>query len=194
MAARLSCKEYVAFVSVDVVENMDAIAWARVQRPIRGAELAATLKAADETERSLYSEADTPIDLKSLGAIRKIPDSVKLGDLGELASFFADGVRANPFTKGLASFIDAQTVIDDNVEMRGWAPADKHHCERRRELVRLLHEQLADLRLSSGHRDFITQCIRDQQSAFSHPIDDVEPLLGPAHVLTTMRGNLSTFA
>ena len=61
MAARLSCKEFVAFVSVDVVENMDAIARARVQRPIRGAELAATPKAADETERSLYSEADAPI-------------------------------------------------------------------------------------------------------------------------------------
>ncbi len=104
MAARLSCKEYVAFVSADVVEN---------------------------------------------GTIRKIPDSVKLSDLGELASFFADGVRANPFTKGLTSFIDAQTVIDDNVEMRGWAPADKHHCKRRWELVRLLRERMVPYNMLS---------------------------------------------
>ena len=48
MASRLTCKEYVALVVMQVVENMDAIAWARVERPIRGAELAQTLENAEE--------------------------------------------------------------------------------------------------------------------------------------------------
>ena len=48
MASRLTCKEYAALVVMQVMENMDAIAWARVERPIRGAELAQTLENAEE--------------------------------------------------------------------------------------------------------------------------------------------------
>ena len=36
---RLTCEEYVAIVTVDVVQNMDAIAWARVNRKTRMPEL-----------------------------------------------------------------------------------------------------------------------------------------------------------
>ena len=40
---RLTCEEYVAYVSVVVVRNMDAIVWARVDRKTRLPELAHTL-------------------------------------------------------------------------------------------------------------------------------------------------------
>ena len=102
VASRLACKEYVALVVMQVVENMDAIAWARVERPIRGAELAQTLENAEEhvvggARPSRFSDSDGAADLQSLGTLRKIPDTVKLTNLEELASFYSDGVRANPF-------------------------------------------------------------------------------------------------
>ena len=37
--SRLTCQEYVALITVQVVQNMDAIAWARVNRKTRMAEL-----------------------------------------------------------------------------------------------------------------------------------------------------------
>ena len=36
---KLTCEEYVAYITVEVVGNMDAIAWARVNRKTRMPEL-----------------------------------------------------------------------------------------------------------------------------------------------------------
>ncbi len=44
---------------------------------------------------------------------------MKLTNLEELASFYSDGVRANPFTKDLTLFIERQKADDDDIEMRG---------------------------------------------------------------------------
>ncbi len=181
MASRLTCKEYVALVVMQVVENMDAIAWARVERPIRGAELAQTLENAEEhvvggARPSQFPDSDGAADLQSLGTLRKIPDTVKLTDLEELASFYSDSVRANPFTKDLTLFFERQKADDDDIGMRGWAPADKRHSERRRECVAALQDQLFNLRRSSSNQDFITQCMHDQKQAFSHSVDEVEAL------------------
>ena len=49
--SRLTCPEYVAFVTVQVVQHMDAIAWARVHRKTRVAELVQHLEVL-HTERS----------------------------------------------------------------------------------------------------------------------------------------------
>jgi hypothetical protein len=59
---------------MQVVENMDAIARARVERPIRGAELAQTLENAEEhvvggARPSQFPDSDGAADLQSLGTL-----------------------------------------------------------------------------------------------------------------------------
>ena len=75
--SRLTCEEYVAYVSVDVVQNMDAIAWARVDRKTRLPELAQHFELLDDAQpKQCAPQPDVDDDMSATmdtpGLLRKV--------------------------------------------------------------------------------------------------------------------------
>ena len=72
---RLTCDEYVAYVTVDVVQNMDAIAWARVNRKTRMPELHQYLEPLDgQGAGAKDRDADEDVSnmMSTPGLLRKV--------------------------------------------------------------------------------------------------------------------------
>ena len=74
---RLACEEYAALVTVDVVQNMDAIAWARVNRKTRMPELHQYLEPLDggsskSQARGRNPDEDVSNMMSTPGLLRKV--------------------------------------------------------------------------------------------------------------------------
>ena len=102
--SRLTCEEYVAFITVQVVQNMDAIAWARVNRKTRMPELVQHLQALNEgrSAREMDYDDNDSYMMETPGLLRKVCFPFKdlktafsyAEDLGRSCSAFAETFHA----------------------------------------------------------------------------------------------------
>ena len=74
---RLTCEEYVALVTVDVAQNMDAIAWARVNRKTRMPELKQYLeplngRSGNSHARDTDADEDVSNMMSTPGLLRRV--------------------------------------------------------------------------------------------------------------------------
>ena len=105
---RLTCEEYVAYVTVPVVQNMDAIAWARVNRKTRMPELCQHLPPLNaETSKDPDEKISTM--MSTPGLLRKV--SFPFKDMRTAFSYAQDvGARSTAFAKDLTEFFKTQKL------------------------------------------------------------------------------------
>ena len=112
--SRLTCEEYVAYVSVDVVQNMDAIAWARVDRKTRLPELAQHFELLDDAHPKQCApqpdvDGDVPATMETPGLLRKV--CFRFNDLATAFRRAQDlAQRCADFAHGLGEFFTAQQL------------------------------------------------------------------------------------
>ena len=112
--SRLTCEEYVAYVSVDVVQNMDAIAWARVDRTTRLPELAQHFELLDDAQpKQCAPQPDVDDDMSATmetpGLLRKV--CFLVNDLATAFRYAQDlGQRCAGFAHGRGEFFTVQQL------------------------------------------------------------------------------------
>ena len=170
-SSRVTCEEYVAFIALEVTENMDGLAWARVTRKLRPAEIAASYEELDKAQEVNDGHAaaeSCDIDvlpfLNAPGLLRKVP--YPLTSVSAAMDAIADGPRATAFDKGLTSFLEAQGVLDQDVALDCWPEPTKRHWHARQEAVAALRSEMYQLHCASADPEFVGRCIRSQEQAF----------------------------
>ena len=157
---------------MEVAENMDGLAWARVSRKVRPAEIAEAYDelsgAHESTDGQLAADADCDADafpyLTAPGILRKVP--YPLASISAAMEALADGPRATAFTKGLSSFMCAQNSLDEDVALDSWPEPTKSHWRARQHIVESLRQGVKALHSSSTEPDFMSNCMHAQELAF----------------------------
>ena len=138
-ANRLTVKEYNAFITCDVASNLDAQAWARVDRKKRPAELAQELAAecADDSgvKTNAFPDQKTGEQASSTD-LREVqmPFTKPADILDAMLSY----VRTTDFTSGLDAIYNTQSMQNNLPEEKLPAETKKQWQQKRANLVALL--------------------------------------------------------
>ena len=110
-SSRLTCEEYVAYITWEVVQNMDGIAWARVNRKTRNPELYQNLEVLETDGGQRRTDPDQNVSslMSTPGLLRKIPFPFR--DLAQVFEHVqALGTRSTAFAQDLAEFFTVQQL------------------------------------------------------------------------------------
>lgn len=189
---RLTCEEYVAFVTAQVVKNMDAIAWARVNRKTRMPELVqhlAVLPGAEEDEsgRTKNPACETNYDdgssmMSTPGLLRKV--SFPFRDLETAFSYVeGQGKRSTQFAKTLDEFFTTQKLTLAGDPLLPSTAQGKQFWANRAKALTDVHNACVDLRNACASEGFVGNCLVEQTSlirgapADCHQADDADDVL-----------------
>ena len=109
--SRLTCEEYVAYVTLEVVQNMDAIAWARVNRKTRLPELYQHLEVLGGGRGVEHRDEDENVSniMGAPGLLRRIPFPFEnLSQAFEHVQALGD--RSTTFAQELSEFFTVQQL------------------------------------------------------------------------------------
>ena len=174
--SKLTCEEYVAYITVEVVGNMDAIAWARVNRKTRMPELYQHLQILGGGERDAAS-ADVDADVQQLmatpGLLRRIPfpaESLKVA----FEYIEALGERSTQYAKELKEFFTTQrmTLFHEGTQDKDRTTQAKWKA--RAGALARLHAAFDGLRVACREPDFVGNCVTEQTRAIKGTGHEVE--------------------
>ena len=186
MANRLTVKEYNAYITCQVANNLDAQAWARVDRKKRPAELAAELAAQLASDSGVKTDAcpDEGRDEKAKSSdLREIqmPFSKPSDILDAMLSY----VRTTEFTSGLDAIYNTQTMQDNLPEEKLPAESKKHWQQKRVRLTALLQTTRRLEELSSDPsqmkrlKSMQAEAFKERSAAMHDEPDEAEAELQP---------------
>ena len=163
---RLTCDEYVAYVTVDVVQNMDATAWARVNRKTRMPELQQYLeplngRSGNSHARDTDADEDVSNMMSTPGLLRRVAFPFK-----DLQSAFqhvhALGQRPTEFAKTLNEFCEVQQLCVTNNPLQPNSCQSKQFWSERSLAIADLRSACAALHLACQEPNFIGECLVEQ--------------------------------
>ena len=163
--SRLTCPEYVALITAQVVQNMDAIAWARVNRKARLPELDQHLQEMDKhrqepTGEQSYEENASSIMSKP-GLQRQV--GFPFADLQTAFAYAEElGPRSTDFARTLNDFFSAQQMTLAEEPVRLTTAKAKSFWTARAKSLAHVQTACAALRRACEDQDFVGDCIQQQ--------------------------------
>ena len=164
--SRLTCKEYVAYVTLEVVQNMDAIAWARVNRKTRLPELCQHLEVLGGGRGVQHRDEDENVSsiMGAPGLLRKIPFPFE--DLSQAFEHVqALGERSTTFAKELSEFFTVQQLTLTNTPVSHSSRATQTFWSDRATAVGKVRGACDALLKASLDCEFLTDCLEEQTRA-----------------------------
>ncbi len=180
--SRLTCLEYVGLITVQVVHNMDAIAWARVNRKTRMAELVQHL-AVLHTETSEESSRE-PTYAENASSIMSIPGLLRkvafpFYDLKTAFSYVEElGPRSTDFAQTLHEFFTAQELTLAGEPVQPTTVKARSFWGARAKSLTDVQAACAALRRACENSDFVGECVLQQSRIIQetqkerHLVDD----------------------
>ena len=166
--SRLTCSEYVAFITAQVVQNMDAIAWARVNRKARRPELDQHLQILGDGEGSKQKPTgdehfndDTSSIMSMPGLLRQV--EFPFDDLQTAFAYAEELGTRNDFAQTLNDFLNAQQMtLAEELDWTSGHDALTPFWRARANSVVDVQSACAALRSACEDPDFVGDCIRQQ--------------------------------
>ena len=161
---RLSVQEYNAYITSEVSDNLDAQAWARVDRKKRpgelAAEYAAKCKSDSGVEPSAFADEGTNPQGQGQENLKRV--QMPFEKPSELLQATLAYVRTNVFTEGLEAIYNTQ-ALSHNAPERVLPTDSKKHWQNQREAVTELLDSTKELRRLSENASQV-HLLRSQQT------------------------------